>query len=324
MKRFVFFSISLAFLASCGSNKKADSLLLITKEKGIEQLYKLDVNGNISPINEVFSKVAKPNLSPDGSKLAFMSEDMGNWDIHVYDIESGKSVNITNSPAIEGFPSWSPDGKQIAFMSSASGNRDIYVCNIDGSGMERITDAETIEAEPLWNPSGKPVIYFKSANAKYESLHRKDLTSGEVYEIGVPGGANQMLRPVPGKNQISYIQNSTEANTFMLFDEDELQNYSLLETPSRMTSYAWAPSGEQVAITINGQLEVYNYTAEAGLSDSFIVEHAAYPAWSKSGGDLFYNKRVDGILQIFKLNLETNTEKQITHTEFDSTDAMPY
>ena len=324
MKRLVFFSIVIAVLASCDSNKKGDSLLLITKEDGIEQLYKLDANSTITPLNEAFSKVAKPNLSPDRSKITYMSEDMGNWDIHVYDIESGESVNITNSPDIEGFPSWSPDGKQIAFMSSASGNRDIYVSNIDGSGMERITDAESIEAEPLWNPSGKPVIYFKSANANYESLHRKDLTTGKTYEIGVPGGANQMLRPVPGKNQISYIQNSTEANTFMLFDEDELQNYSLLETPSRMTSYAWAPSGAQVAITINGQLEVYDYSAEVGLSDSFIIKNAAYPAWSKSGSNLYYNKRVDGILQIFKLNLETNTETQITHTEFDSTDAMPY
>ena len=325
MKRLFLLSLPFLILASCASDKnEQEPILLITKEKEIEQLYKMDGNGTILPILNDSGKIANPSLSPDRTKLAYMSENMGSWDVHIYDIASGESQNVTNSPDIDGFPSWSTDGNMIAYMSAVGGNRDIFISKIDGSNKERITNASTIELEPLWSPSGKPVIYFKSVNSRYEGLFRKDLTSGQTVEIGATNGAHTTLRQVPGKNQISYIQKSNKVNSFMVFDEGEMRNYSLLETPSRMSGYAWSPDGKQVAIAINGQLEVYDYTFEDGLALSFVIEYAAYPAWSKSGDNLYYNKRIEGILQLFKLHLKSGVETQITNTPFDSTDALPY
>ena len=325
MKRLFLLSFPVLLLAACASDKdQQDPLLLITKEKEIEQLYKIDENGNIVSLLSDSGKIANPSLSPDRTKLAYMSENLGSWDVHIYDIESGESQNVTNSPDIDGFPSWSPDGSMIAYMSAVGGNRDIFISKIDGSNRERITNAETIELEPIWSPSGKPVIYFKSVNSRYEGLFSKDLTSGETIEIGATNGGHSFLRQVPEQNQISYIQNSNNVNSFMLFDEGEMQNYSLLETPSRVSGYAWSPDGKQVAIAINGQLEVYDYTLADGLALNFIIENAAYPAWSKSGTNLYYNKRINSILQLFKLNIKTGKQLQITNTNFDSTDALPY
>ena len=324
MKRSLLLCLPLLILASCNTGNDKDPLLLITKETGIEQLYKMDENGKIERLLLDSVKISNPTLSPDRTKLAYMSEDFGSWDIYVYELKSGKAVNVTNSPDIDGFPAWSQNGKQLAFMSSAGNNRDIYIANIDGSGLERITTKESIELEPLWSPSKEPALYFKSTEGTYETMYRKELESGQLTEIGIRGGARNFLRAVPGVKQITYLQSDTEKNSFMLFDESEMKNYSLLESTSRMSGYSWSPDGKQVAITINGQIEVYEYSSEYGLAHKFAIPHAAYPAWSKTGESLYYNKRIEGVLQIFKRNLESHNELQLTRSTFDSTDPMPY
>lgn len=324
MKRFLLFCLPVLILASCNTGNEKDPLLLITKETGIEQLYKMDENGKIERLVIDSVKISNPILSPDRSKIAYMSEDFGNWDIHIHDLNTGETVNITNSSAMEGFPTWSQNGEKLAFMSSTDNNRDIYTSNIDGSDLVRVTTEETIETEPLWSPSKTPAVYYKSMDGRIETLYRKDLESGVKTEIGIPGGGRSYLRVVPRANQISYLQFDQSKNSFMLFDEKEMKNYSLLESPSRISGYAWSPDGKQVAITINSQIEIYDYSSEYGLAHRYAIADAAYPAWSKSGKLLYYNKRIEGILQIFKLDVKSQHELQLTRSTFDSTDAMPY
>ena len=316
--------ILLILFGSCTSDQNDSRLLLITKKNGVEQLFKLDANGGISRLANDTGRIASPVLSPDRTQLAYMSEDMGNWDIYIYDISSGKKLNITNNPAIDGFPSWSNKGDKIAYMSSESGNRNIYTSNIDGSDKQQVTSGESMDSESIWSPSNPSVIYFKAATGDEESLNKFDMQSSELFRV-TGGGAHEVLRQVPGRNQISFIQRTNNRNAFWVYDEDDGQSYSLVETPSRMTGYAWSPDGKTLGIVINSNLEIYKYDAENGLMYGFTIDHAAYPAWSKNGGDIYYNKRVEsGDLQIFKYDLKINQEVQLTNEPFDCTDALPY
>ena len=316
--------IVLILFGSCTSKKVDSSLLLITKKNGLEQLFKLDANGEVSRLKNDSGRITNPVLSPDRTKLAYMSEDMGNWDIYIYDIPSGKNLNITNNPAIDGFPSWSNDGNKIAYMSSESGNRNIYISNIDGSDKQQVTSGKSMDTESLWSPSNPAAIYFKAATGNEESLNRYDMATEGLFRV-TGGGAHEVLRQVPGRNQISFIHRTTNRNALWIFDEDEDESYSLVETPSRMSSYAWSPDGKTLGIVINSNLEIYKYDPKNGLMYGFTIDHAAYPAWAKNNEDIYYNKRVDsGDLQIFKRNLKTNQELQITNEPFDCTDALPY
>lgn len=322
-KLILFIPILLILFGSCSSNHDDSRLLLITKKNGIEQLYKLE-NGGISRLANDSGRITNPTLSPDRTQLAYMSEDLGNWDIYIYDIPSGKKLNVTNNSAIDGFPSWSPTGDKIAYMSAESGNRNIYISNTDGSDKQQITSGESMDSESLWSPSNPSVIYFKAATGDEESLNKFDMNTSELFRI-TGGGAHELLRQIPGRNQISFIQRTNNRNAFWIFDEDEGQSYSLVETPSRMTGYAWSPDGKTLGIVINSNLEIYKYDSDNGLMYGFTIDNAAYPAWSKNGGDIYYNKRVDsGDLQIFKRHLKTNQEFQLTNEPFDCTDAMPY
>ncbi len=56
-----------------------------------------------------------PEISPDGSKVAFSSDRNGNWDVFVMSVEGGPTVQITFDGEHEMHPTWSSDGKSMAY-----------------------------------------------------------------------------------------------------------------------------------------------------------------------------------------------------------------
>ena len=59
-----------------------------------------------------------PAWSPDGTRIAFVSERDGNWQIYVMDADGGSQTRLTNNDVEDGTPAWSPDGTRIAFDSA--------------------------------------------------------------------------------------------------------------------------------------------------------------------------------------------------------------
>lgn len=81
-----------------------------------------------------------PALSPDGSKLAFVSnrnqdkEGNGKYDrgsLYIKDLKTGEIIYITNKVGLNGGSlSWRPDGKRLAFFTFRSIRPAIWVINI--------------------------------------------------------------------------------------------------------------------------------------------------------------------------------------------------
>jgi Tol biopolymer transport system component len=94
--------------------------------------------------------------SPDGRRIAFVSDRDGNDEVYVINTDGSGRRNLTRNPARDGHPVWSPDGQKIGFVSSRGGNRDIYVMNADGSRQRNLTRGVHQQAFGIaWSPLQK-------------------------------------------------------------------------------------------------------------------------------------------------------------------------
>jgi len=109
-----------------------------------------------------------PCWSPDGKRIAFVSDRDGNREIYVMNADGNEQINLTMHPAEDASPCWSPDGSRIAFASFRDGNWEIYVMQSDGSDPIRLTDNEAADYSPCWSPDGSRIAFASKRDGNWE------------------------------------------------------------------------------------------------------------------------------------------------------------
>ncbi len=101
-----------------------------------------------------------PAWSPDGKKIAFVSERDGGREIYVMNSDGSAQTRLTMGLMENNNPAWNPDGTKIAFVSRREGRDLIYVMNSDGTNQVRLIKPPGSEVSPSWasdaNPSWSP------------------------------------------------------------------------------------------------------------------------------------------------------------------------
>jgi Tol biopolymer transport system component/serine/threonine protein kinase len=158
-----------------------------------------------------------PQFSPDGRRVAFMSNRSGSKEIWACDAEGKNLVQLTNfgGPHTD-TPSWSPDGRLIAFTSFPGGNGDIYVVNADGGSPRRLTTEPSAETEPSWSRDGR-WIYFTSNRTGRNEVWKMPAAGGAAIQLTRGGGRTPVESPdgrtvyyEKGRGELGLWQVSTE------------------------------------------------------------------------------------------------------------------
>lgn len=108
-----------------------------------------------------------PRFSPSGQTVVYSLTQGGNTDIYTMDINSGQSVRLTNTPAIETAPSYSPDGSRIVFESDRSGTQQLYIMPATGGEATRISFGDGRYGTPVWSPRGDLVAFTKQNAGRF-------------------------------------------------------------------------------------------------------------------------------------------------------------
>lgn len=126
------------------------------------QIHLLNANGSSNQVltRNPYDFESEPVWSPDGRKIAFVSDRDGEREIWVMNADGRGRRQLTHNDADEHDPDWSPDGRQIAFeRNDGLHDEEIYVVNTDGTGERQLTANETNDYSPSWSPDGRQIAF---------------------------------------------------------------------------------------------------------------------------------------------------------------------
>lgn len=102
-----------------------------------------------------------PAFSPNGKKIAFVSQKDDNQEVYLMDLNGNNQENLSRHPQKDIHPQFSPDGKSIIFNSNRAGNFDIYLMTLSNRQTTQLTSSPNDETYAHWSPDGKQIVYVK-------------------------------------------------------------------------------------------------------------------------------------------------------------------
>jgi Tol biopolymer transport system component len=100
-----------------------------------------------------------PSWSPEGTQLTFVSYRDSQAEVCTVDLATGKTTRITHDPGFDGYPDWSPDGKKLAYSSHRGDKQDIYIYDMDSGTEARLTVNPGLDSAPAWSPDGTRIAF---------------------------------------------------------------------------------------------------------------------------------------------------------------------
>lgn len=250
-------------------------------------------------------RAGNPLWSPDGEKVAFVTNRDGDIEIYVVNADGTGMMNLTNSSGRDEDPAWSPDGSKIAFTSSRdrvssdpfrSDLSEIYMMNADGTGQTRLTSTATLSSNrtglPSWSPDGTKIAFA--------------------------------ARSSPGQTELHLI------------NADGTEMTQLTETPDfsidAVHESTWSPDGTKIAYryvfmipdvpggTVGFGSRIYVVNADG--SDLHLLSDGRSPTWSPDGRMIALAHFGDGDFEISVVNAEGTWEQRLTENS-RVTDSSP-
>ena len=119
----------------------SDTLSLITDNLGAGD-YRLTFGGNYS---------ARPRVSPDGSQLAIVTLDNGEYRIAIQDLGNG-TVRMLSKGHLDESPSFAPNGATLIYSEREGGRDSLATVSTDGLTGLRLKAPQGEVREPAWGP----------------------------------------------------------------------------------------------------------------------------------------------------------------------------
>ena len=120
---------------------------------GGPQVYRISATGG-SPERVTFegSYNARPRLSPDGTKLAVVTNDRGNFRIAVMDLERKDLIVLSNGRQDES-PSFAPNSDSLIYATRQGRNGVLETVSADGLIRQKLAARTGGDVrEPVWSP----------------------------------------------------------------------------------------------------------------------------------------------------------------------------
>ena len=155
-----------------------------------------------------------PAWSPDGKSIAYLSDESGEYALHIRD-QSGfgevRKINLGSPPTFYYSPMWSPDSKKIAYTDK---RLNYWYVDLDKKTPVKVdTDMYTDPAHSLqvvWSPDNRWIAYTKQLKSHLHAVFAYSLEQAKSYQL--TDGMSDALYPAFDKEgKYLYFTASTDA-----------------------------------------------------------------------------------------------------------------
>jgi len=131
------------------------SLYFTSDRAGSPQIYQISASGGGRPKRITFegNYNARPRVSADGTQLAMVTLDNGNYRIAVQDLASG-SVRVLSHGRLDESPSFAPNGATLLYSQREGSHGSLATISVDGLTGLRLKAQQGAVGEPAWGPFG--------------------------------------------------------------------------------------------------------------------------------------------------------------------------
>jgi Tol biopolymer transport system component len=192
---------------------------------------------------------ADPAWSPDGSRLAYVSNRSGDYQVWALDLAGRARRQVTTAAGDAMTPIWQPSGKNIVFVRNSWWQQTLCVVPASGGDQRTIIPAGAARITPLgWFSEDQSLVIEQLA-----SDPRTQMMRSTIHRVRLDGSA------------VSW--------TMGLQDQVDFAALSTL--------------GDTLAYVSNGELWIQDLASEKGSEQRLIQGPAFFPAWSPDRALLF-------------------------------------
>jgi dipeptidyl aminopeptidase/acylaminoacyl peptidase len=162
-----------------------------------------------------FLWIGDPQISPDGSRVAFVrvsvNEKKIGYDTAIWTVSTADKEpphRLTSGPH-DGSPQWSPDGKFLVFMRATEKDGkpeppQLAMLSMNGGDAWTFTDLPKGVGPPRWSPDGRTIAFTSPSNpediAKQQKKKQKEEEAKKAAAAGSPSpGVSAKPTPSPSK-----------------------------------------------------------------------------------------------------------------------------
>ncbi|MBL9070953.1 MAG: PD40 domain-containing protein [Sphingopyxis sp.] len=281
-------------------------------------IYTMPIEGGTpTRIAEGLAYEHQPRFSPDGTRIAFVSDRGGGDNIWLMKRDGSDKRQLSKEEfRLLNQPSWSPDGQFIVakkhFTTGRSlGTGEVWMYHISGGAgvplVKKPNERHQKElGEPTFAPDGKGVYYTRNvtpgpifeyaqdSNTDLFHIERYDLNNGEVTTVASGAGGAVRPSPSPDGKKLAYVRregtqsklyvkdlaSGTDRKVYDALDQDVQETWAVTGVYPNMS---WTPDSREIVFWAGGKLRRVGADGGAAriipfsVNDDRVVIDATHP-----------------------------------------------